>query len=60
MVEVDLKPGDELTYDMKRHRLWGTMSIDVTPHLAVGSTKEATGDRQLQGGYYHLEADGIQ
>ena len=60
MVEVDLKPGDELTYDMKRHRLWGTISIDVTPHLAVGSTKEATGDRQLQGGYYHLEADGIK
>ena len=60
MVEVDLKPGDELTYDMKLHRLWGTISIDVTPHLAVGSTKEATGDRQMQGGYYHLEADGIQ
>lgn len=60
MVEVDLKPGDELTYDMKLHRLWGTMSIDVTPHLAVGSTKEATGDRQMQGGYYHLEADGIK
>lgn len=60
MVEVDLKPGDELTYDMKLHRLWGTISIDVTPHLAVGSTKEATGDRQMQGGYYHLEADGIK
>ena len=60
MVEVDLKPGDELTYDMKLHRLWGTISIDVTPHLAVGSTQEATGDRQMQGGYYHLEADGIQ
>ena len=60
MVEVDLKPGHELTYDMKLHRLWGTISIDVTPHLAVGSTKEATGDRQMQGGYYHLEADGIQ
>jgi len=60
MVEVDLMPGDELTYDMKRHRIWGTMSIDVTPHLAVGSTKETTGDRQLQGGYYHLEADGIK
>lgn len=60
MVEVELMPGDELTYDMKRHRIWGTMSIDVTPHLAVGSTKETTGDRQLQGGYYHLEADGIK
>lgn len=60
MVEVELKPGDELTYDMKRHRLWGTMSIDVTPHLAVGTTKETTGDKQLQGGYYHLDADGIK
>lgn len=60
MVEVNLKPGDELTYDMKRHRIWGTMSIDVTPRLAVGSTKEATGDKQMQGGYYRLEADGIQ
>ncbi len=60
MVEVDLKPGHELTYDMKRHRLWGTMSIDTTPHMAVGSTKEAMGDKQLQGGFYHLEADGIR
>ena len=60
MVEVDLKPGDELTYDMKLHRLWGTISIDVSPHLAVGSAKETTGDRPLQGGYYHLEADGIK
>ncbi len=60
MIEVDLQPGEHLVYDMKRHRLWGTMSIDVKPHLAVGSTKEATGDVQLQGGYYHLEADGIK
>ena len=60
MVEVELKPGHELTYDMKRHRVWGTMTIDVAPHLAVGSTKEATGDKQLQGGFYRLEADGIK
>ncbi len=60
MIEVDLQQGQQVTYDVKRHRLWGTMSIDVTPHLAVGSTKEATGDVQLQGGYFHLEADGVK
>ncbi|MEC7564972.1 MAG: hypothetical protein VX738_04745 [Planctomycetota bacterium] len=60
MVEVNLKKDHELVYDMKVHKLWGKMEITTGSHLAVGSTKEVTGDRPMQGGYYALEADGVK
>ena len=60
MIEVDLLEGQQVTYNMKKHGIWGRMRIDLTPRLAVGSSKEATGEAQLQGGYFRLEADGVK
>jgi len=60
MVEVTLKKEHHLSYDMKVHKLWGKMDIGGDGHLAVGSTKEVTGDNPLQGGYYAIDADGVK
>jgi hypothetical protein len=45
---------------MKVHKLWGKMDIGSGGHIAVGSTKEVTGDVALQGGYYAIDADGVK
>jgi len=60
MVEVALKKEHHLSYDMKVHKLWGKMDIGSNDHIAVGSTKEVTGDGPLQGGYYAIDADGVK
>ena len=60
MVEVALKEEHQLSYDMKVHKLWGKMDIGSDGHLAVGSTKEVTGDRPMQGGYYAIDAHGVK
>ncbi|MBT6848491.1 MAG: hypothetical protein HOA14_13845, partial [Planctomycetaceae bacterium] len=60
MVEVALKEEHQLSYDMKVHKLWGKMDIGSAGHLAVGSTKEVTGDRPMQGGYYAIDAHGVK
>ena len=60
MVEVTLKKEHHLSYDMKVHKLWGKMDIGSGNHIAVGSTKEVTGDKPLQGGYYAIDADGVE